>query len=103
MQDTEVLYTECTEKILSRYGKTYEWSLKTMIMGRPPMECARTVVEHLSLPITPEEFHEELYGMLQDMFPNARIMPGVCVCGFFVAYVCGVSLLHLYGQANMTP
>ena len=50
MQDTEVLYTECTEKILSRYGQTYEWSLKSRIMGRPPMECARIVVEDLSFP-----------------------------------------------------
>ena len=77
MQDTEVLYRECTKEILSRYGQTYEWSLQSKIMGRPAMECARIVVEDLSLPMTPEEFHKAL---LQDMFPNARIMPGVWVC-----------------------
>lgn len=74
--DTEVLYTKVTQQILDRYGKTFEWSLKTKMMGRKPIEGATILVEDLQLPMTPEEFHKELYGNLMSMFPDAELMPG---------------------------
>ena len=74
--DTEVLYTKVTQQILDRYEKTFEWSLKTKMMGRKPIEGATILVEELQLPMTPEEFHKELYGNLMSMFPDAELMPG---------------------------
>ena len=74
--DTEVLYTKVTQQILDRYGKTFEWSLKTKMMGRKPIDGATILVEELQLPMTPEEFHKELYGNLMSMFPDAELMPG---------------------------
>ena len=76
--DTESLYTLCTQKILDRYGKTYDWTLKTKAMGRKPLDAARVIVEALELPVTVEEFHTELYSLLNELFPDAEMMPGEC-------------------------
>jgi len=65
-----------TQEILDRYGLTFEWSLKAKMMGRKPLEGAKILVDTLDLPLTPEEFHHELYGKLMDMFPEASLLPG---------------------------
>ena len=77
--DTEHLYTEVTQSIVDRYGKTYDWSIKTKAMGRPPLDAAKVVVELLELPLTPMEFHTELYSKLTSKFPDANLMPGMDV------------------------
>ena len=74
--DTESLYTLCTQKILDRYGKTYDWPLKTRVMGRKPLDAAGFIVDALELPISAEEFHTELYSLLGELFPDAEMMPG---------------------------
>ena len=73
------MYTEVTQSIVDRYGKTYDWSIKTKAMGRPPLDAAKVVVELLELPLTPMEFHTELYSKLTSKFPDANMMPGVNV------------------------
>ena len=52
--DTERLYTEATRDIARRYGKTFDWSLKSRMMGRHELEAAQLLVETLELPITAE-------------------------------------------------
>lgn len=74
--DTEILYTECTQQILDRFGKTFEWSVKSKMMGRPPLPAAQVLVEELQLPMTAQEFHQELYGNLMDKFPDAKLLKG---------------------------
>lgn len=74
--DTEVLYTECTQAILSRYGLVFDWSIKAKTMGRAPLAAAQVLVDEVNLPMTAEEFHRELYGNLMEKFPDARLMPG---------------------------
>lgn len=78
--DTECLYTEATQAILQRYGKNFDWEVKTRLMGRSPIEAARILVEATGIPLSPEEFHHELYGSLGEIFPNAKLMPGEQVC-----------------------
>ena len=34
--DTEGIYTEVTQIIAERYGRTYDWSIKQHIIGRGP-------------------------------------------------------------------
>ncbi len=70
-----------SQGILDRYGKTFEWSLKAKMMGRKPLEGAKILVDTLDIPLTPEEFHKELYGKLMDMFPTAKLLPGGRVPG----------------------
>ena len=74
--ETESLYTRVTQTILDRYGKTFEWSLKSRIMGRPPLVGARMVVESLELPLDPQVFLDELHEKLDLEFPHASLMPG---------------------------
>ena len=74
--DTESLYTETTQDICSQYGKTFDWSVKSRMMGRRPLEAAKMLVDALELPLSAEEFNSELYKRLTPRFPDAKLMPG---------------------------
>ncbi len=39
--DTEIVYTRVTQKIVSRFGKTFDWSIKANMIGRAEAESAR--------------------------------------------------------------
>ncbi|KAG8046826.1 hypothetical protein GUJ93_ZPchr0008g12855 [Zizania palustris] len=72
-------YTEVQEKILARYGKVFDWSLKAKMMGKKATESARIFVDECGLAglLTPEQFLEERESMLQELFPSCAVMPGV--------------------------
>ena len=63
---------------MDRYGKTFDWSIKSRMMGRRPLEATQVLIDALSLPITAEEFNKELYEKLYKMFPQSELMPGMC-------------------------
>ena len=48
------------------------------MMGRKPIEAARVLVEALKLPLSAEEFSTELYSSLDEVFPEAKLMEGMC-------------------------
>ena len=52
--DTEPFYTLVTKQIAQRYGKIFDWSLKSKILGRRALESARMIVETLELPLSAE-------------------------------------------------
>ena len=74
--DTESFYTTVTQSIVSRYGKTFDWSLKSQMIGKKSMDAAYILVEALNLPTTPEEYLEECEAKLKDMFPMTQPLPG---------------------------
>ena len=74
--DTEVIYTEVTQKIVSRFGKQYDWSLKANMIGRKAIDSARYLVRELDLPITAEMYLEERNGLLAEGFANTKALPG---------------------------
>jgi len=74
--DTEVFYTEVTQYIVSRYGKTFDWSTKSQMIGRPALDSARYLVEALDLPIAPEVYLKEREALLLERFPQAQAKPG---------------------------
>ncbi|BBN05467.1 pseudouridine 5'-phosphatase [Marchantia polymorpha subsp. ruderalis] len=76
--DTERFYSVVQEKILSRYGKKFEWSLKAKMMGKKALEAGQILVKELGLEgvTTPEEFIAERETMLEVMFPDTELMPG---------------------------
>ncbi|KAE8775120.1 WD repeat-containing protein 75 [Hordeum vulgare] len=47
--DTEGFYTEVQERILARYGKVFDWSLKAKMMGKKAAESARIFVDECGL------------------------------------------------------
>ncbi len=74
--DTEPFYTEVTRRIVGRYGKTFDWSIKGNMIGRSALASARYLVDTLELPIAPEQYLEEREAMLELLMPTAREMPG---------------------------
>ncbi|KAL4185492.1 hypothetical protein AMTRI_Chr10g230940 [Amborella trichopoda] len=77
--DTERSYTIVQERILSRYGKRFEMSLKSKLMGLKATEAAQIFVQETGLDgiLSPEEFLKEREEMLQSLFLNCELMPGV--------------------------
>ncbi|XWS70943.1 hypothetical protein CRYUN_Cryun03dG0094100 [Craigia yunnanensis] len=76
--DTEKFYTEVQEIILSRFNKTFDWSLKAKMMGKKAIEAARVFVEEtgISDSLSAEDFLAEREAMLQSLFPTSELMPG---------------------------
>ncbi|KAL3841042.1 hypothetical protein ACJIZ3_025633 [Penstemon smallii] len=76
--DTEKFYTEVQENILSRYNKTFDWSLKARMMGMKAIEAARVFVEESGISglLSAEDFLVEREDMLRSKFPSSELMPG---------------------------
>jgi pseudouridine 5'-phosphatase len=74
--DTEPLYTRAAESILARFGKVFDLGIKRQIMGGGPLAGARFVVEHLGLPLSPEQYLAERELLLAEMCKTAPAMPG---------------------------
>ncbi|KAF5203868.1 (DL)-glycerol-3-phosphatase [Thalictrum thalictroides] len=77
--DTENLYTQVQEKILARFGKTFDWPLKVKMMGKKSLESAQIFVEDsgISDSLTPEQFLIQREDMLDHLFPTCKQMPGL--------------------------
>jgi pseudouridine-5'-monophosphatase len=74
--DTEPFYTEVTQRIVGRFGKTFDWSVKGNMVGRPALESARYLVETLGIPLAPEEYLREREAMLEELAPASVPLPG---------------------------
>ena len=74
--DTERFYTQVTQTIVGRYGHTFDWSLKSRMIGKKAIDSARILVEALNLPIAPEEYLREREAHLDALFPTVEPMPG---------------------------
>ncbi|KAK3121241.1 hypothetical protein QOZ80_8BG0649160 [Eleusine coracana subsp. coracana] len=77
--DTEGMYTAVQEKILARYGKVFDWSIKARTMGKTTAESTRIFFEMCGLDglLTAEQFLQERDSMLQELLPSCSPMPGV--------------------------
>ena len=78
--DTEKIYTVVTQSILDRFGKKFEWSVKSKLMGLPPIESTKVLIDSLDLPMTPEEYLAEAKSKLEENFVHAELMPGMSLC-----------------------
>ena len=75
--DTERIYSEVTNRILEPYGLTFDWSLKSRMMGMRADEAAKLLVETTNIPITPQQYLDMRNRMHSELFPTARPLPGV--------------------------
>lgn len=73
--DTESQYTEASQRVVGRYGKTFTVDLKRQTMGGDTQQGAELVVRTLALPIDPDAFivarETELALLLPQMQPMA--------------------------------
>ena len=70
--DTESIYTEVTQMIVGRYGKVFDWSVKSHMIGRDSYDAASYLVKALELPFEPEFYLEERNALLDERFPFAK-------------------------------
>ena len=73
---TEVIYTRVSQEIVGRYGKTFDWSVKANMIGRPAIDSSRHLVETLNIPMTPAEYLAEREGLLRQYLAECRPLPG---------------------------
>jgi pseudouridine-5'-monophosphatase len=74
--DTEIIYTRVTQQIVGRFGKTFDWSIKSNMIGRRAEESSRYLVDALALPISPEDYLQERDVLLRAAFPHCAELPG---------------------------
>ncbi len=74
--DTEPLYTRATQQVIAPFGKVFDWSVKSAMMGRDAWTSARHLIEKLELPLTPEEYLSQKEPLLLASFPDCEAIPG---------------------------
>ncbi|KAI9356515.1 HAD-like domain-containing protein [Zopfochytrium polystomum] len=75
--DTEAVYSKVTQGILSRFGKNFEWSVKSKMIGVQEQEAAKILIDHYQIPMTVEEYLKERNAGHESLFPLCRPLPGV--------------------------
>lgn len=76
--DTEDLYTAAVNTILNKYGKpNLPWSIKAKLQGRPGAAATKIFHDWAGLPITSEEYVAQNSKIQQELFPQAKPLPGV--------------------------
>ncbi len=74
--DTEPLYTQAIAAVAGRFGKRYDWTIKSQCIGRGTMEAARIIVDALALPLSPGELVSERDQTLVPLMATAAALPG---------------------------
>jgi len=74
--DTEPIYTEVTNRVTSRYGKVFDWSVKADMLGRAAMDSAEYLIEALDLPILPEDYLAQRSPLLEELLAQVGAIPG---------------------------
>lgn len=74
--DTERLYTESIQRVVSAYGKDFTWDTKVKMMGATTQEGADIIIRELQLPMTQEEYIQQTKEVYAEVFPNAQLLPG---------------------------
>ena len=74
--DTEIFYTIVNKEIAQRYGKVFDWSIKSKTIGLKSQDSARVLIDELRLPLTVADYLETRKGMLDALFPQAEPKAG---------------------------
>jgi pseudouridine-5'-monophosphatase len=75
--NTEDLYEQAGETVLSRRGKTYDAELRERIMGRPVVDAIQIMIDSHSLPDTVDGLMLECAEVLQQLIATSLApMPG---------------------------
>jgi len=74
--DTEPFYTKAHEIIAARYGKVFDWTVKSKMIGLCAEDSANVLIGMLQLPMSVPEYLEARKHLLAELFPQAEPLPG---------------------------
>jgi HAD superfamily hydrolase (TIGR01509 family) len=74
--DTEPFYTQAHQAVAAKYGKVFDWTVKSKMIGLPAQSSAQVMIDALQLPITVPEYLEARKHLLEELFPQAEPLPG---------------------------
>ncbi len=74
--DTEPFYTKAHQIIAARYGKVFDWSVKSKMIGLRAEDSAKVLLNALRLPFSVEEYLETRSHILKELFPQAKPLQG---------------------------
>jgi pseudouridine 5'-phosphatase len=74
--DTEPFYTKAHEIMAARYGKSFDWTVKSKMIGLRAEDSADILINALQLPMSVPEYLEARKHLLAEMFPQAEPLPG---------------------------
>lgn len=74
--DTEPLYTQATQQIAARFGKTFDWELKSRTLGGDAHFGAELVIGELSLPLSVDQYLKQREVLLTRLFGAAPAISG---------------------------
>jgi pseudouridine 5'-phosphatase len=74
--DTEPFYTQAHKVVAARYGKIFDWTVKSKMIGLPAQSSAQVMIHALQLPLTVPEYLEARKALLEELFPQAEPLPG---------------------------
>lgn len=74
--DTEILYSEATQKVLDQWGHQYTLALKRRVMGGDSTRSAQLTIDEFDLPLTPAEYLAQRETHLAALFPMAQEISG---------------------------
>lgn len=74
--DTEPFYTQAHEIIAAQYGKVFDWTVKSKMIGLRAEDSAKVLLGTLGLPLSVQEYLEQRKHILEKLFPQAEPMPG---------------------------
>jgi pseudouridine-5'-monophosphatase len=69
-------HPDVTQRIVGRFGRTFDWRVKGNMIGRPAIESARYLVAELALPMSAEDFLREREAGLETLMPDAEAHAG---------------------------
>ena len=70
------------EKVASAYGSHYTWDMKVKLMGRPGKQGAEMANQMMKLPLTTEEFINQIQKHKDELFGTAKLLPGTNILLF---------------------
>jgi len=78
MVDSERVYTEVTNEILARYGKTMTWDIKAGLMGKPEREAAEHLLSFFpDISLTIDDYLRERNVEQDRRWPLVKPLPGI--------------------------
>ncbi len=74
--NTEPIYTKVTQIIVGQYEKTFDWTIKSKMIGRGDLDAAQILIEALDLPISGEEYLSMQKKHFERFFPLSEPIHG---------------------------